>query len=87
MSEIKRFELIPSDDECFLEEDVCCDGSLVDYGDHKEVVDDLERRLEEAREETANLKLIIKDVIKSCREHKLNNTADEIERQLKEKGE
>ena len=49
-------------------------------------IENLERQLEEAREETTSLKSIIKDMIKSCRVHKLNRTADEIERQLKEKG-
>jgi hypothetical protein len=52
----------------------------------EEKCDTLQRQLEEAREENERLKSIITDMIKSCRHHKLNMTADEIEKQLKEKG-
>ena len=83
---MSRYNYCDTTDRIYFKKDTKTAKELIISEDACDRLNDLERQLEEAREETTSLKLIIKDIIQSCREHKLNNTADEIERQLKEKG-
>ena len=84
MSDIKRFELLPSDGECFLEEDVCCDGSLVYYEDHREVIKNLEKQLAEAREDKQKVLKRVEEIYEDLISGEgITECLEELQEQLK----